>query len=185
MKKLSWQNGNLFERVKNLKAELKGLQQRIDVSPFDVELRKKVSKDLKEYKEAVEDEEKLLFQKARIDWLKDGDKNSAYFHKDIKGRLHSIKVVSICDEQGKMYEGEGILEQFVQHFKRFLRAAKEVQPIDDPEGLFTKKIQETDAARMIGEITNEEIKEAMFDIGDNKAPGPIHCKILQTSLGHN
>ncbi|GJX11158.1 RNA-directed DNA polymerase, eukaryota, reverse transcriptase zinc-binding domain protein, partial [Tanacetum coccineum] len=54
----------------------------------------------------------------------EGDKNSAYFHKFLKGRLNRSRIMSICAEDGKR------------------------------------------------EITEEEIKKALFDIDDNKAPYP-------------
>nr|GEZ48042.1 hypothetical protein [Tanacetum cinerariifolium] len=39
---------------------------------------------LKEYTVALEYEEKLLFQKAKVYWLNDGDRNFAFFHKVLK-----------------------------------------------------------------------------------------------------
>ncbi|GKF98784.1 hypothetical protein Tco_0297567, partial [Tanacetum coccineum] len=40
------------------------------------------------------------------------------------------------------------------------------------DGLFSKQIADTTSINMIREITNEEIKAAMFGIGDVRAPGP-------------
>ncbi|GKD98938.1 methylenetetrahydrofolate reductase 1 [Tanacetum coccineum] len=40
------------------------------------------------------------------------------------------------------------------------------------EGLFSKSISATTSSNMVCDITNDEIKAAMFDIGDDKAPGP-------------
>ena len=37
---------------------------------------------------------------------------------------------------------------------------------------FKCKLNDDEAASMIQEITNDEIKKAMFDIDDGKAPGP-------------
>lgn len=79
MKQLNWQNGNLFERTKNLKIELKNAQRLFDHDPCNDELGRKCSNTLKLYNEACEDEEKLLFQKPKIDWLRNGDRNSTFF----------------------------------------------------------------------------------------------------------
>lgn len=80
--------------------------------------------------------------------------------------------MSIYDDQGKTYEGDGMSEQFVKHFEDFLGKAIEVEHIIDAENLFTNKLSNEDADRMVIEVTDKEIKDAMFDIGENKAPGP-------------
>lgn len=81
MKQLNWKKGNLFDRVILLRKKLKDIQQQIDKIPFTIQLRVKAADILIKYNEVVEDEEKLLFQKAKINWIKEGDKNSKYFHK--------------------------------------------------------------------------------------------------------
>nr|GEU61973.1 RNA-directed DNA polymerase, eukaryota, reverse transcriptase zinc-binding domain protein [Tanacetum cinerariifolium] len=48
---------------------------------------------------------------------------------------------------------------------------EDCEDLDDSE-LFHHKISNDDAKNMIKEVTKDEIKEAMFDIGENKAPGP-------------
>lgn len=47
-----------------------------------------------------------------------------------------------------------------------------MQSIKDPESLFTNKITIEEASKMCEVISDEEIKNVLFDIGDNKAPGP-------------
>ncbi|GKA71325.1 retrovirus-related pol polyprotein from transposon TNT 1-94 [Tanacetum coccineum] len=111
MKKFSWQFGNIFEK----EAEI-----------------------MKEYNIARKDEEKLLLQKAKIDWVR--------------------------------HEGAQVAEQFVKHFQNFLGIASSVQNFD-MESLNSKTVCDKDAERMIMNVSEEEIKDALFDICDNKAPG--------------
>ncbi|GKG20243.1 hypothetical protein Tco_0380044, partial [Tanacetum coccineum] len=47
-----------------------------------------------------------------------------------------------------------------------------VTPIVDSDSIFTKKITEREANYMVRPVTDKEIKDAMFSINDNKAPGP-------------
>lgn len=47
-----------------------------------------------------------------------------------------------------------------------------VQSIEDQRSLFVTKIHTDDAEHMVRDVTNQEMKDAMFDIGENKAPGP-------------
>nr|GFC45189.1 hypothetical protein [Tanacetum cinerariifolium] len=64
-----------------LKDKLKEWKEKINRDPFNLEFRKEESTILKEYREAMVDENKLLAQKAKIEWMKDGDKNTTFFHK--------------------------------------------------------------------------------------------------------
>lgn len=139
MKQLNWKNGDLFEKVKTLKIELKNIQQLIDKQPFNAELRSKGVILLEHFNEAVKDEENFLYQKARIDWLRNGDRNSAFFHKTIKGRLHKSRIQKICNDKGESFEGEDVAKQFVEHFKKFLGSSYHVQEIRGTKQFISQK----------------------------------------------
>nr|GEW49702.1 RNA-directed DNA polymerase, eukaryota, reverse transcriptase zinc-binding domain protein [Tanacetum cinerariifolium] len=67
----------------------------------------------KQYTEAAEDELKILHQKAKIHWLKEGDGNFAYFYSVLKVRKHKSRVDSICKEDGRRVEGP---DGYTSHF---------------------------------------------------------------------
>lgn len=108
LRKLSWKDGNLFDKVKMLKDKVKQLQSKLDNDAHNVELRKENVAALKEYNEAVLDEEKLLAQLANVKWINEGDKNTSYFHQVIKGKKHKNHISMVYDEQGKRYEGKDV-----------------------------------------------------------------------------
>ncbi|GJX09286.1 RNA-directed DNA polymerase, eukaryota, reverse transcriptase zinc-binding domain protein [Tanacetum coccineum] len=173
LNKLNWKNGNLFQRVNDLKAKLCEIQGRIDKDPTNTMLRTEGVNVLNKFNEAADDEEKLLRQKAKVTWLAEGDKNSAYFHKFLKGRLNRSRIMSICAEDGKRYENCEVPGQFVKHFEGFLGIIPDVTKLNKEDNvLFKKTISLNEANLMIREITEEEIKKALFDIDDNKAPDP-------------
>ncbi|GKD12966.1 hypothetical protein Tco_1197373 [Tanacetum coccineum] len=101
-----------------------------------------------------------------------GDKNYAYFHKVMRSNHQRNRVDSIYDETVNRYEGTDVAEQFVKHFQGFLGQSFPVTNIEDMNSLVVKKVAEDDALYMIREVTNKEVKDVMFDIGDNKAPDP-------------
>ncbi|GJV16862.1 hypothetical protein Tco_1362185 [Tanacetum coccineum] len=72
MKKLSWKNEDVFENVKKLRDKLKELQVNIDKA-FDLkQLREEESIILQEYVSTKKDEEKIIYQKAKVKWLSVG-----------------------------------------------------------------------------------------------------------------
>ncbi|GKC91651.1 RNA-directed DNA polymerase, eukaryota, reverse transcriptase zinc-binding domain protein [Tanacetum coccineum] len=75
LNKLGWSKGNVFKRVEDLRLELKDVQSAIDFDPHNHHLRIHEAKLVEEFYEAEADEEKLLYQQAKIKWLFEGDKN--------------------------------------------------------------------------------------------------------------
>ena len=81
LSQLGWKNGNVHERVENLRSRIKEIQGEVDKHPHCEKIKKQSCEILQEYCEAVKDEESLLWQKAKIDWLKEGDRNTFFFTK--------------------------------------------------------------------------------------------------------
>ncbi|GKC61593.1 RNA-directed DNA polymerase, eukaryota, reverse transcriptase zinc-binding domain protein [Tanacetum coccineum] len=110
---LNLKNGSLFKRVVDLKEDLKAARANVDTHPHDSQIKMKVVEILKDYQEAVIDEEKLVYQKAKIKWLlRDGDRNSAFFNKVIKSKKHKNRILSILDVSGNEVEGDKIDVEF-------------------------------------------------------------------------
>ncbi|GJY12210.1 RNA-directed DNA polymerase, eukaryota, reverse transcriptase zinc-binding domain protein [Tanacetum coccineum] len=133
---------------------------------------KEERKVLKEYVETIKDEEKILYQKSKIKWLSVGDRNNAYFHKILKSRNHKNIINQISDDKGNRYYGEEVANRFVNHFKKFLGETYPVSGLKNIEALIEKKLSAEDALDMVRMVNDEEIKTAMFQIDDNKAPDP-------------
>ncbi|GKC78416.1 RNA-directed DNA polymerase, eukaryota, reverse transcriptase zinc-binding domain protein [Tanacetum coccineum] len=172
LNKLSWANGNIFVRVKKLRDCLKEIEIEVDKYPYDENIKSKSCKILSEYYEAMKDESNLLMQKAKIEWLKDGDRNTEFFHKIIKGRTHKGRIVSICNEKGERFENDKIAEHFVRHFQEFLGKKDIVDDFPTKRIVFPNKLSREEEIMMCRGISEVEVKNAMFEIEDSKAPGP-------------
>ncbi|GKB83265.1 RNA-directed DNA polymerase, eukaryota, reverse transcriptase zinc-binding domain protein [Tanacetum coccineum] len=169
---LAWKDGDIFENVKELRIKLKEVQTKIDKDPTDKVLRAEESKILHEYNNVMSDEEKFLYQKAKVMWLFVGDRNNAYFHRALKSRNHRNRINAIHDEEGKRYERNEVGKQFVNHFKKFSGESIPVRKFLDIDELFKVKLSQDEALSMIHNVSDAEIKRAMFQINDNNAPGP-------------
>ncbi|GJR68831.1 RNA-directed DNA polymerase, eukaryota, reverse transcriptase zinc-binding domain protein [Tanacetum coccineum] len=145
MRQMNRRNGNVFEKVKVLKDELSKIQCNLDKDPTIAVLKEEEMVYYSAYREAALDEEKLLKQKTKIEWLRDGDFNSSYFHSVVKGRTSRNRIEMVLDDSGML----------------MLHTC-----------LFTKRLDADKAMELIKDVTNEEIKEAIFSIEDNKASGP-------------
>ncbi|KAK1441229.1 hypothetical protein QVD17_07072 [Tagetes erecta] len=171
LRKLLFQQGNLHENVTRLRTKVEDIQKLIDSNPFDVSLRESEARLLKEFEVASYDEELFLKQKAKVEWLSAGDSNSAYFHKSLKCKLHRGKFGRVSDVHGNVFEGDLVPMVFVDHYKNFLGSETSVDMLN-VQGLFTKRLDVNMAGAMVREVTSDEIKDAMFSIGNDRAPGP-------------
>ncbi|GKA26637.1 RNA-directed DNA polymerase, eukaryota, reverse transcriptase zinc-binding domain protein [Tanacetum coccineum] len=88
------------------------------------------------------------------------------FMQHFQGRIDSI-----CDDNGIRFEGDKVVDVFVDHFKKFLGTKHVVKPLKSVEITFGKVLDESKANDMIKMVTDEEIKKAIFEIDSNKASG--------------
>ncbi|XP_071712605.1 uncharacterized protein [Rutidosis leptorrhynchoides] len=172
LKDLTWVNGDIIKRVKELKEKLKDMQAKIDVDAHDVSIRAQATQILNDYETAKHDAFLILQQKTKIKWLSEGDKNTKYFHKVLKCRKQKAKVESIFNENDTRFYGDEVADQFVTHFQNFLGKTDSVKPIDELGNIFSVTLEANEANAMIIEVSNAEIKNAIFDIDGDKAAGP-------------
>ncbi|GJW68600.1 RNA-directed DNA polymerase, eukaryota, reverse transcriptase zinc-binding domain protein [Tanacetum coccineum] len=132
-----------------LKCEaLKTLKNRfpLDLDPSNLELREEEAVYLQAFKDASLLEEKFIMQKAKVEWLKLGDANIAYFH----------KVVPLA---------------FIDHYSEFFGQQGVTSHLNSTD-LFCNKLTSDVANYMVRDVSDQEIRESMFVMRDNKAPGP-------------
>ncbi|KAK4384230.1 putative ribonuclease H protein [Sesamum angolense] len=97
-------------------------------------------------------EQVMLQQRAKIQWLKGGDQCSRIFFRKVAMRRASKRVFQIINEDGHtLTTQEDVVNEFVSS-------------ISDCSG------EESQA--LVQSVTREEIKDAFFDIAEDKAPGP-------------
>ncbi|XP_021984860.1 uncharacterized protein LOC110880693 [Helianthus annuus] len=113
LRKLNRQQGNLNEKVERLRSEVERIQSEIACQPDNEDLRLEEVVYVKAFKEALLDQEYLLKQKSRENWLKVGDQNTKYFHQVVKHKQVRNHVGQIRDLEGNIYEGKAVGDAFV------------------------------------------------------------------------
>ncbi|GKA67296.1 putative RNA-directed DNA polymerase, eukaryota, reverse transcriptase zinc-binding domain protein [Tanacetum coccineum] len=171
LRKLMHDHGNLHESVNQLRLELDEVQKALDRDPSNSDIHDEEAVYVQAFNEAKIDEERFLRQKAKIDWLEGGESNSTYFHKSIKSRNQRSRIDSVTNAANVEVTCSGVPDVFVSHYESFIGSSLECDLLNT-EGLFNKKVFDGSNMQMIRPVTNAEIKTAMFDIGDDKAPGP-------------
>nr|GEY45699.1 hypothetical protein [Tanacetum cinerariifolium] len=99
------------------------------------------------------------------------EEKAVLFHKTIKGKNQRSCIEIIRNANNIEFTGSPVADYFVEHYMAFLGVNEPCNNLD-PTDLFTKHVSDNSCAKMIRPVTNEEVKRAMFDIGDDKSPGP-------------
>ncbi|GKA83994.1 hypothetical protein Tco_0805589 [Tanacetum coccineum] len=101
----------------------------------------------------------------------------------VKGRVIKSRIDTVYDDAGNSFHGTKMAKKFMDHFQIFFGTCDVVYPMEEPDSLFTKKLDAEVAMNLIRPVSDEEIKIALFDIDDNKASGPdgYSCKFFKAA----
>nr|GFD02274.1 hypothetical protein [Tanacetum cinerariifolium] len=130
---LNKKNGNVHDKVKILREDLKKVQAELDKDPKNYKLKEDEMFLNNAYREAALDEEKVLIQKSKVNLLKEGDHNTAFFQNMMKGRKNKSRIVCVKDYMGNEFYDEEVANKFVDYFHNFLGSCDETYPIDMPD----------------------------------------------------
>ncbi|GJR20092.1 hypothetical protein Tco_0968619 [Tanacetum coccineum] len=169
--KLLYEKGNLHDNVERLRVELDQVQRDLDIDPSNAILREEEAIYVQAYNDALITHERFLKQKAKVEWLRVGDSNSAYFHKAIKSKISRNRINVVTTLEGETFTDKNVAKAFVNHYEVFLGQPGITTPFCDVN-LFYNRLDVEDAAAMVRSVTSQEVKEAMFSMGNDKAPGP-------------
>ncbi|KAJ9566861.1 LOW QUALITY PROTEIN: hypothetical protein OSB04_002827 [Centaurea solstitialis] len=168
LRKLRSSYHNLSKRTASLKLELDVIQLACDLDPGNGLLQHDLEALRIAYCQACKNEDTAAKQRAKVRWLDDGDMNTKFFHQVLKERRHLKHIQSIANTAGVFVHDDEVPNAFIQHLKCYLD--ENLHP-DFNDYFFPTSLPLAEALYMIRPISDEEIRTAMFQIGNDKAPG--------------
>ncbi|XP_039011852.1 uncharacterized protein LOC120140934 [Hibiscus syriacus] len=162
---------NLSDRVKLMRLELKNQQLLTLKGEEAIEKELGLQVQLKTLEDT---ESNLLKQKAKVHWIRDGDKNTKFFHSVVafKNKRDTIRV--LIDDNGNRLESfEAMSNEVISYFSKFLGTSDpSVKDIDPAlfNNLLNFSMPVNAPYYFVKEVLDEEIKNAIFCQGNDKAP---------------
>ncbi|KAL0288760.1 UNVERIFIED_CONTAM: hypothetical protein Sradi_7089900 [Sesamum radiatum] len=126
------------------------------------------------YCKATTMELNMLKQRAKLAWLKGGDNCSKIFFRKITARRASQRVYQIQNEDGHLLtDYNAVTGEFVNYFQKlFGGTQRQTQNLDHLQPFARYLITDNEATQITSPVQRHEIKEALFDINEDSAPGP-------------
>ncbi|XP_048611432.1 uncharacterized protein LOC125585793 [Brassica napus] len=159
-------NVNSARLVEELKEKVEGMY------ADDNATTEEIASALKDLSNALKAEEMFWKQKSRVFWLREGDRNTKFFHALTKQRRARNKITQLQDVNGNIVEDEeGLVAVATSYFRQIFESSN---PEDIEEALAQVPTTITGAINenLTVPVTEWEVKLALFAMHPEKAPGP-------------
>lgn len=115
----------------------------------------------------------FLQQHTKANYLRKSDKCNKFFHSLMRSNRRKAHIGSILRRDGEpTSSSREIASEFTSFFKGLFGARGHTTPADPSLFAQGDSVKEEDKAMLVAPVSNEEIKRALWSIGDDKAPGP-------------
>ena len=118
--------------------------------------------------------EKMFFgQKIKCKFLKESDKGSSFFHALMRQNHWRNFIPAIMCSHGHLSTSlKEVGVEFVQYYQHFLGTSKDTLPLDSDVIQYGPCVAPSSHDLLLSPVSNEDIRKAVFSIGNDKAPGP-------------
>ncbi|CAH9084953.1 unnamed protein product [Cuscuta europaea] len=165
--------GHISMKAKNAKEDFKRLNRLLLDSPDDADLKEQVNEARKRATFLGEAECSFFQQRAKATHILEADKGTRYFHAIVNRNKARNTITSIRLDDGSLTTSiDHVGNEFVKFFVDLFGTEMETFSFDQTVLGIGPLIEPSVHDSLLSPITNKEIKDALFDIGDDKAPGP-------------
>ena len=126
----------------------------------------------KQLTEAYRKEEAYWGQKARVQWLKEGDRNTRYFHSEVEGRRKKNSISALQRDDGTWCESEEEVEGEINEYFEKLFTSSNPRQFDAILRGIPQVIIDQMNRKLTKPVSEMEVRKAVFSLHPNKAPGP-------------
>ncbi|KAL5570359.1 hypothetical protein UlMin_026934 [Ulmus minor] len=118
-------------------------------------------------------EEQYWKQRSRVSWLRDGDKNTKFFHRKASNRRFKNEILGICDENGCWQTEIGLVKSvFKDYFDAIFSSSNpSLELIKEVTGSIPCRVSEEENCFLLRPFVADDMKAALFYMNPTKASG--------------
>lgn len=160
------------EILSNSKTRIKRLRKQLETEGIKTNPNLQIMKNWRnELADAYREEEIYWKERSKEKWLKDGDRNTRFFHGSVKHSKMQNKILSLVDEHGIEQFSEGSKGNIaVEYFQILFITLNPDIGVEVLEGM-TPRVSDSVNRELTKDISDEEILLASFGIKAGSAPG--------------
>ncbi|GJV44979.1 RNA-directed DNA polymerase, eukaryota [Tanacetum coccineum] len=168
-----WTRGKMNEMNSGkdkFKLELRKLDSDIDSGICSDDVIKKRSEVVQKLLDIDKIQAMEVAQKTKIKWCIEGDENSNFFHGMLNKKRSQLSIRGIMINGVWIEDPLAVKREFYQHFSNRFAKPDSHRALLDME--FPNKISLEKQSELEHEVSREELKQAVWDCGTDKSPGP-------------
>ena len=172
---LQWGGSNakgLIQSINTKRGLLTSLELECHSNPSNQQLAYARNAIRSKLKELVAQENTYWHQYSKISWMKDGNRNSKFFHAVASQRKRSNETLMLQDSSGRWHSQQSDLQRVSSdYFQSIFTSAStsSVQHvINNVREVVTLDMNDT----LLAKFTHDEVKRALFQMHLTKTPGP-------------
>ncbi|KAA3476013.1 reverse transcriptase [Gossypium australe] len=150
----------LNNRLSEILAEDRDEQNMAELVDTKVQLNLEIDKD-----------ERYWEQRARINWLKFGDRNTVFFHSQVSSRRRRNMIQKLQSNNGQVAENIPDIKNIARNYFQNLFETEGRECCNYLLSGIKRCITEEDNQILMAHYKKEEIQEVAFEMGPTKAPG--------------
>eukprot|EP00253_Pinus_taeda_P008746 PITA_08746 len=167
--------GNILEDKQKLEGEMADLQQKIILEGRTEESINREGVILGRLEERRKQEEILWRQKSRIKWLREGERNTKFFHQAMIKHRQGNRILSIKDKNGERVVEQNEIEQVLMDYHKDILTETQVdrtRAIQEICSAIPSLVTEDQNKALMRAVTLEELEEVVKAMKKGTAPGP-------------
>jgi len=125
-----------------------------------------------ELHKAWQREEQYWAMRSRINWLRWGDRNTRFFHATTLQRRQCNHILVLRDDHQQWIRDPGQLQQMTTDYFSLLYTTSGPRCYEQILQQCPQMVTTEMNNMLLAQVTMEEVKEATFQLGALKAPGP-------------
>jgi hypothetical protein len=160
--------GNITRTATRLRNKIKSLWKK----PRSAWREAAIQSTTAELDETLHREEMMWRQRSRVNWLHEGDRNTKYFHKKATWRQSKNRIKKLKGLNGTWTDDPAEIDSMATDFFKSLYSEDKHMKANELIDLLHRPVSEEMNHELCKEFSDEEISDALFQIGPIKAPGP-------------
>lgn len=154
--------GNIFEVKKAIEGKMQELPQALIMDGFDRVRNDQVTKHDQSWESLCKQEEIFWRQKSRVQWLREGERNTRFFHRFTITNRSNNRISLMKDTRGKLLNTHEDIEAMLdQHFRSIAEEIiiKRAHSIKDLTRYTPKLVIREDNFSLSRPVTKKEVSE--------------------------